>query len=463
MKTFRILIVLVLAFATIGASPAQSGAQRVGFIRLLSSINPNAPVQSQARRALARLMPQLRILQERGILLGFEPEFRAGILKVTYAEGGPSISAFGEIEIYDNARDAVPDAVRQQSFSGGPGTEDITPSFTFQLYSGCFSATDLGEFSHVVGSLRDKSNRVLASYESDADIDGEIFFDCFPGTGPFAEVVPGYKLTFEVYDTTPVLLGTFTVTAPNISFTSFTNSKAVVRGKGPAGKPFAVDWYQRDWNDVDTWSQSSRMGTISPSGVWAKDMGTQPIRGGDTVDVFVIQNPNFTFVHTMDVPYIYCVLGGNYCEISGFAFRPATFSIVQGSVTRTFSGKFDEEGYFSVELRKGGSPIFIKSGNRVSGTNVPPYKLPVITGNVDFLTDMVNGKAPKNRYFELWAYTLCPCSTYFVYANSTGVGTYSGDFSSQVDLVETEATNIEVYFQDPATGNITDYYRSYGP
>jgi hypothetical protein len=137
-------------------------------------------------------------------------------------------------------------------------------------------------------------------------------------------------------------------------------------------------------------------------------------------------------------------------------------SITHGSVTYTFSGKFSSCGCFTQSLEKNGIPIYLKAGDRISGTSVAAYTLPTLTAGANFYTDVVQGKAPANKYFELWVDDPCGC-TYSIWTHSNSSGIYSGDFSNQVDLVATEAANLEVFYQDPASGNITDYFRSIGP
>ena len=75
----------------------------------------------------------------------------------------------------------------------------------------------------------------------------------------------------------------------------------------------------------------------------------------------------------------------------------------------------------------------------------------------------MHGKAPKNRYFELWVNQSCFCSWYFVWGHSNGSGDFAGDFSGLVDILPNQAANLEIFYVDRATGNITDFYRTLGP
>jgi hypothetical protein len=463
MKLFRVLLIFVCMLAAVAASPAQAvGGKKVGFIRLLASVDAKSPIQTQARSAFNRIRPQLLALQKQGVILAFEPELKAGIVKVEYAVSGPNVMALSQYQTFDNIHDAIVPGASAASHTARP--EVLSPVFDMELYDSCFDGTFLGADSHVLGSLRDKAGRIVASYEGYADSSGDIFFDCFPWSGSYTDVLPGYTVTFKIYDSVaPTLLGTFSIVAPDIDFTSVNKTTAVVRGTGPAGKPYDISWSHRNWNVADTDTSNTKSGTISASGTWVKDMSTGTFRGYDSLDVYVMASSNFWFLRWMDVPYIYCQLGGNSCQIAGFAFQPAALSIIHAGTPYSFSGKFDADGYFSAVLENAGDPIFLKAGDKVSGTNLPSYTLPALTGTINFSTDVVSGKVPANRYFDLWAYSPCSCTSYLVYSHSNATKSYSSDFASQVDLVKMEATNIEIYFADLATGNVTDYFKSFVP
>jgi hypothetical protein len=464
MKLFRVLLIFAFMLAAMAASPAQAaGGKKIGFIRLLASVDAKSPLQVQARSAFNRIRPQLLALQKQGVILAFEPELKAGIVKIEYAVSGlNNATALLQYQTFDNIHDAIVPGASAASHGAQP--EALAPIFDMELYDSCFSGTLLGADSHVFGSLSDKAGRIIASYEGYADSSGDISFDCFPWSGSYTDVLPGYKVTFKIYDSaTPTLLGTFSIVAPDVDFTFINKTTAVVSGTGPAGKPYAVSWYHDNLDAGDTWKSNTKYGTISATGTWFKDMSGGTFRGYDALDVYVKANSNFWFLRWMDVPYIYCQLGGNYCEISGFAFQPATISIVHAGTTYSFSGKFAADGYFFAKLENAGDPIFLKAGDKVSGTKLPSYTLPALTGTIYFSTDVIAGKVPANRYFDLWAYSPCSCTEYLVYSHSSATGSYNSDFSSQVDLVKMEATNIEIYFTDPATGNVTDYFRSFVP
>jgi hypothetical protein len=462
MKTLRLLMVgvLVLLVAATAPATAQAAGQFVGYLPLLSRVDPNLPVQVQSQRALSRIMPKLLALQKDGAVVEFEPELSIGVLKVKYSAVS-QLSALAGIQTYANIRDAMVNVPRVQ----GVTQSASGPSFLAELYSSCFDAANLGAFSHVVGSLRDKTGRVVANYEGDADGSGYIDYynRCFSWNGSYSAVVPGYKLTFKVYDTTPTLLGTFAVFAPSINLTTFDKANAIVGGTGPVGKPYSISWFHPNLDAGNTVKNPSMSGTISSVGKWSKDFGATTFRGGDEFSIFVQQNAQFTFLHTQNAPAIYCQLGSNYCDLSGIPFQPAKLSIIHNGVTYTFLGKFDSCGCFSQVLENNGNPIFLKAGDKISGTSVPVYALPNLIAAINFNTDVVSGKAPANRYFELWVGDLCSCNSYFIWSHSNSLGNYSGNFSSQIDLDPAHAVYVEVFYYDSVRGNITDYYRSVGP
>lgn len=467
MKIFRICMVFVFMLAAIAAPHAAQAADagKVGFIRLISSTDAKLPVQLQAQRAYSLLKPKLLAFQKSGTILAFEPEFKAGIVKILYAASRANADALSQYKIFDNIQDAVvrggtPKA-RLSSQAASP--EALSPFFYMGLYDSCFEAIDLGADSYVTGSLRDKTGRLVASYSGYADSSGALYYDCFPWTGPYTNVTPGYTVTFKVYDTSNVLLGTFSTAVPKVDFTSITKSTAIVRGTAPAGSSYQLAWSHRTWNMADDWPTVYKTGTVASNAVWSLDMSTGWLRGGDELEIQVIAGTNFNFANLMNVPYIDCDMGGNFCEISGFAFQPATLTIVHAGKTYPFSGKFDAQGYFSVELENAGNPIFLQAGDKVSGTSVPVYTLPIMSTRINFITNVVYGKAPPNRNFDLWVYTDCGCSSYWVYARSNATGDYTHDFTSNIDLVYADPVDTLVYFQDLLTGNLIYFRRSFGP
>ena len=279
MKFFRVLMIVACMSAAAGTHVVQAAGGRVGFIRLLSRVDTRTPIQVQAGPAFQRMLPRLLALQKQGSILEFEPELRAGIVKILYASGGVVPSVIGGNQIYAGIHDSIVSAPRQvaqtQQRAAAPA-----PIFALELYDSCFGAANLGAFSDVVGSLRDKTGRVVASYEGFADSTGSIALDCFAWSGSYTDVIPGYTVLFKVYDTTPALIGTYKVFAPAFSLTGIDQATALVSGRGPAGRPYQISWYHQNWDSADSWASSMKGGVISPAGIWSKDMGAMTFRGG---------------------------------------------------------------------------------------------------------------------------------------------------------------------------------------
>jgi hypothetical protein len=278
-------------------------------------------------------------------------------------------------------------------------------------------------------------------------------------------VIPGYRIIFKEYNgATNALLATYKAVAPATRFTAIDKANSIVRGRGPVGKSFSSRWYHRNWNSGNTFYYITKSGVIPSTGVWAVDFGSVPIRGNDHLNTVVVMSANFDFDRWMDVPHIYCILGGNYCEISGFAFTPASLKVVKGASTYSYAGRFDSDGYFRTTLQSStGTPVFLSAGNTVGGTGVAAFALPVLTAAVNYTSNVVSGKAPANRYFDLWALITGTGIAYKKYSRTNSAGSYASDFTSLVDLQSGQPLTVQIYFVYLGTGNAVDYYQSFSP
>lgn len=460
MKVLRLFLVTIFMF-TLFISPVQAQeGEEYGFVALVTQADAALSLRMQARRAYQRLLPDLLAAQQSGTILEFTPEFRAGILKIKFAAGARA-SALSGIEVLDNAQAAI-NLVPAQSPSGPQAAAVYDPSFELDLYNSCFYAYDLGEDSHVVGSLRDNTGRILDTFGGDADLDG-FLIGCFDSDGPYGNVLPGHRVIFKIYDSLGALLGTYTAVAPTITFASFNKTTSVISGTGPKNKPFWIGWYHENLDAGATYTNAARTRTILSNGKWSVDFGTKPFRGGDEFYMIVSLNARFTFGHYFTLPHIFCMLGSNYCEISGLPLAAASLNITHAGVTHTFTGRFDESGQFGATLQDSkGAPILLTTGDRVSGTGVPAYLLPNLTAIPNFTSDRVNGKAPANKYFGVSVKDYCQC-WYDVWAHSNSARSYSADFSSMLDLVAGDSYILETYYIDSLTGNVTDRHVAVGP
>jgi hypothetical protein len=469
MKTLRFLIlavfVLSLAFSAV---PVSASGQSLVYMALVTRADAQVPVAIQAQKEFSRLAPMLLSAQRSGQLIDFNTEFGAGIIMLRFAgrvDGAADAATqlFGRT-VYSNIRDAL-QAVPRQRPSRNISTV-ISAQFWVPLFDNCFEG-NVPANSHIIAILRDNANVVLAkaqfNEQDDGAADGD-FFECFDWSN-YNEVVPGYKVTFKVFDTAGgTLLGTFTSGAPQITFTSLNQAAAQVAGTGPAGKTFDLYWSQPRLTAAGGWVFNSVSGTISGANAWNGDVSAGKIRGGAYITVEVHQTANIVFWRSMRAPFTYCQLGGNYCEIGGFPHQARTLKITKGAATYTFNGRATAFGWFWAYLyTPAGMPIKINAGDKVEGTNVARYTQPTLILNpTDFANDVISGKAPANRFFEVWFDTYSTIWQMY-WAGSNASGNFSVDTTADFNLVPTETSITEIYYVDPVTGNTTDFSRAYAP
>ncbi len=463
MKIARLLLLAALllsAFSTTALAPDQA----VGFIQLVSRPDEGTPMALQAHRALQRLMPQLLTAQADGQIIRFEPSLHSGVLKIVYRPSAGLPELAGKM-IYSQAQDAMSALPAAALASPDAITVCSDPTFYLSVYDSLFSAACLTGGARLIGSVRDPAGRVTTMHDSIVPLTGSIDLAFFAGAGGYSGLVPGYTVTFKEY-VGGVLTATFRTKVPNIKFASINKAGAVVSGTGPAGKWARLYWSHEKWDAAQGRTEVYKERWISSSGTWQVDFGTAPIRGGDFLSAYVYAATNFHFTRDMVVPFLYCQLGGNYCEVAGYPFTPATIQVIHGGQTYTFSGTFDAWGYFGASLKTPiGMPILLKAYDKVSGTGVAQYALPNLTTNLNYTADTVTGKAPAYKYFDLWLFDADAHWWSKIYAHSNGAGTYAGNFMTAygVNLLAGHPYIAEVYYVLPSTGNGTDLYRVWGP
>jgi hypothetical protein len=92
------------------------------------------------------------------------------------------------------------------------------------------------------------------------------------------------------------------------------------------------------------------------------------------------------------------------------------------------------------------------------------YTLPNLVINAfDFTGDIVSGRAPANKYFDVWAQTYSSPDWEPYWAGSDGSGNFSVVTDPPIDLDSIETSEAEIYYQDKPTGNVTDLTRVYAP
>lgn len=463
MKALRLLLVFIFALTLFSSSTAQAkGGERYGFMPLVKQVDASIPLRIQSQKALNRLMPELLAAQNKGEILEFEPELSAGIIKIKYA-ASTNKSMLGTTQVFDNIHTAVgmvphTEPVHIQAVSGS------SPSFLVGLYSSCFIATNLNSYSYVIASLRNKRGAVLATYAGNAS-SGGFLNDCFDYTGIYSDILPGYTLTYVVYDTFGgAVLGKYTTVAPAINVIAANKKSSILTSTSLPSKAYSIWWYHDNLDAGNSFLAVNKTGTIRATGRWSVDFGTVMFRGGDEFDMAVTQNANFTFIHTYTIPSIYCQLGSNSCVLHGSPFTPATISIVHGTKTYTFNGTFSPCGCFNANLLSpAGIPILLGYGDKISGTGVSVYALPNLRAAANLANDVVSGIAPAKRYFEVAVKDSYTYSWYTNWVHSNTTGNYASSFASQFDMMPGYPFVVEVYYVDVLTGNTTDRYYPVGP
>ena len=463
MKVLHFVLVLVFMF-TLVVSPAQAKAgESYSFVPLVTKVNSAIPLRMQARQAFQRLLPQLNAAQKSGAILEFEPAFGAGILKIKYAAGA-NASTLIKAKAFNNIHAAVAQVPHTHIQSAGAHPEVSGPLFYPLLYDSCFDAYNLGNSSHVIATLLDKTGVMVANYSGDADTLGHLY-DCLDWSGSYTDIIPGYRITYKIYDAPgTTLLGTYSAIVGNITFNTLDKATSVVGGLALAGKPFWIDWYHRNFNAANTTTVTTRTGTVSGASAWSVDFGTAPIRGGDYLDMYITQTNAFIFERELYPSYIYCESGGPYCGITGLPVQSASLTMTHAGVPYTFTGRFNNSDWFNGYLEdSAGDPIFMKAGDTASGTGVPVFTLPNLTAVAYYASDLLVGKAPVSKFFTVWVKDVSTGAWYSVWTHTDATGSYTANFHSQFDLKPTDALTFEVDYIDPVTGNETDRYITVAP
>jgi len=479
MRALRILLTMSIAlsvFLGAGVVPATAArGEEVGYIRLLSEESQSsaefnqgmdigmarAMIAARSRESFNRILPKLMDAKRSGLILDFKPEFAFGMVRIKYATGANLSSALPGFKVFSEARNAVIKLTAAQN-------QDVSAALTYhpyfynEIYGGCFDVYGLLENYRAVIILKNQAGKTLAVDQIIADSTG-YGWDCFHDwTGGDAR--PGLKIIYKIYRPGGSLRSTFSRNVPGgIAITAINKVDSKLSFKGPAGKNYLAYWYHAKLNSTDAYSVKSVTGTIPPSGNVTRDFGTVRIRGGDWLTVAVTFG-RFNFWRGMYAPSVDCYINDDYCSLFGFAFKPASITVVQGSKSYTISGRFNYWGGFEAYFTNAaGLPLMFKPGDKVSGTGVKPYILPNLTANIVYTTDVAKGKAPKSRFFRLWLYDITTDMWYSRWTSSNTLGNYKEDFTSEVDLTANKPYYVEIWYVDKATGNGTDAYFPIAP
>ena len=96
MKTLRFLLVTTFMLTLmVGSAGAQAGGTETGYVALPIQFDPAMPLRIQARDAYERMLPAFLAAQKSGSILEFQPQFAAGVVKITFAAGARPVMLAG--------------------------------------------------------------------------------------------------------------------------------------------------------------------------------------------------------------------------------------------------------------------------------------------------------------------------------------------------------------------------------
>lgn len=478
MKSLRILLTLLIAvsvFMSVRVAPATAAQEEeVGYIRLLSEKSLSSEfnqgmdakmartiIAARARESFERIMPKMLDAQRSGLILDFKPELDFGMVRIKYATGVNLSAVLPGFQVFSKAKEAIL-MVPVQQYQDVSAALTYYPNFFNSIYGSCYDVYGLLDNYRAVAILKNQAGKTLAISQAIADSNGHAW-DCFD-SWTTADVKPGLKIIYKIYRPDGSLRSTFSRLVPGgIAITAINKVESKVSFKGPAGKSYNVIWYHPNLNSTNTYILNILPGTFPTTGTATRDMGTVRFRGGDYLGVEV-KLSRFTFSRAMWVPSIRCDINDDYCFLDGFAFKSTTITVVQNGITYKKTGRSDAWGsFYAYFTDASGLPMTFKPGDKVSGTGVPTWTLPTLTANIVYTTDVVRGKAPKSRFFELWVYSMVTSSWYYKWTGSNTLGNYQKDFTSMIDLKIDEPYYVEIWYIDKATGNTTDAYFPFAP
>ena len=452
MKITHFVLVIVFLF-TCAVSPAQAQAGgREVFIPLVTEADPNVPLWMQAQQAYETLLPKLIAAKRKGEILEFRSEPSVGILGIKYASGARAFAFGNQQEISDlNAALAlVPKTPATRATPEATGA-----FFDMTLYSSCYTISDLPNKEIVKAVMYDKTGNLLATSSTQASSGGAS--GCFY---PWQQIMPGYKLTYKIYDTTGAsLLGTYTSGVPAMGITEINRAEGSIGGYAPAGKFYTASWYHRELDVNRTYRAMGKADTVPADKHWLVDLSNEvSIRGGDFLMLELMQRNRFLFTDFRYAPAVSC----DSIEIGCWGYaapsQNITMSIMQAGKLYSFSTRTGVRGDFYIDLYDSQhNRIYLTKGDKIKVTGVEQLTIPNMTATVNFATDVVSGAVPMNTYFYLGVVTYLP-GTGTVYRSRWTTSKpfknfYAEDFSDFIDLKADDLFTVDLSYTDPQTGN----------
>ena len=459
MRSLRVFFIVcfLLSAMTSAASAAGLPDRAVGFVQLLSAVNPAAPVALQTEQARLMLLPELLAARQRGQIVSFEISPSTGVLKFVYRPslGTPDIQGRTVYSDMHQAMSAVNLAAAGDIHIAGGHNYDV------HLFDNTFTGDGLLAGALVRGTLFNAAGQVVARSHDFANGSGHVD-GVFQWQGPTTDIFPGYKVTFAEYNGSS-LIQSYPSKVPDVEFTAIDKANAVVHGKGQPGKSLVATTVHTNWDAGNTFLQRTVVTTAASTGAWTVDFGKAPLHGNDYLQAELHQNGDFTYRRWMYLPHLFCVLHTNQCDLTGLPSTAATIQIVHGGVLHTFAGTFSTLGFFDGFMTQpNGTPIGMNAGDKVSGTGVAQYPLPKlsVTG-LDPVANVVSGHAPANKYFQVWVRQPNTGAQWFVYTHSDTTGAFAADFTSQQDLQSGILYVAWINYIVPAAGSQTAVYNSF--
>lgn len=448
MKTLRLLITLVISLTfLIIPVHAQEEMERTGFIVLVRQAETNTPFFAQTNKAFNQLKPRLKLLKHQGIISDFDANLETGMVSLKYAANAD----LGSLKDFEILTDIHAAAAQVPPIRPSASAEASGPRFVIYPYDNCFFVDNLATDSYLTVTLINQSGEKIAYTADSAGISNHVF-DCFSSLEGAKSVLPKYKLVYKVYASQGgALKGTYSITVPYYQVTNIDQKSGLIQGIGPAGKEIQVAWYHDNLDASNSSSYFSTTAPISTSKTWSIQASPASLRGGDYLSLAIDYSSQIRFVFDQAVPYIGCALGMDSCGLNGYRFKNVTVQVTQAGATYTRSGNSNIKGeFYAPFIDNAGQPLSLKPGAKVAATGTLTSSLPTLTGVINFTSDQVKGKAPANKYFDVWV--LYDYEWYHAWAKSDSAGNYVADFSSKVNLTPSGDLIIEIDYTDPVTG-----------
>lgn len=471
MKTLRILLLAIfLVTSAFSVQPASADADHVlGYLPFLASVDPKLPVSTEALNAFAGLEPTLLELQASGALLGYQPIFEFGVIRLAYAPGA-DLSALGTV--YASLEEAMSQV---EHLTSDVAAQTLT--ITINKSNSCFIVNGVNPNSLIYGRVI-ASGKVIMTGEVKTDGAG-YGLSCFFYPGIYAYIKPGQTIELDEVDPTgTLLLNTYTAVMPKFLPTAFNKANAVASGVAPAGWAYDIRWIHQDLNPPAlSVTDLTNSGIASATGTWSEDFSdTITMRGGDQF-LMTVTDPLSAFVFTDSAPWVYlpyisCAVGGYTnttpnCRYNGpkkdvkleltrgaavTVFRPITAASPYPSWSPTFNFKSAT-----------GKSIILRPGNkvRILNSGMPQVKVPKVTVNIDYVNDVVSGVAPANSFLAISITQTTNVSGGF-YLLADAAGNYSLD-TTGVDLVTTSGQYILITSINVSNGNGFTYRFKFTP